>query len=133
MNEFYQNNMLTIWVVAFVVEVLLGLLAQFIAERKGHTKRWFWAGFFLSLIGVIWAAGLPDEKLRKKVRQLTDGNVTAAVQQPQYSPAATTDDGELIAVLSAAIAALGSRQGSQYILRAFRPVGAGSTAWSRPN
>ncbi len=129
MSEFYQNNTVTIWVIAFVAEVLLGLLAQGIAERKGHPKGWFWAGFFLSIIGVIWTTGLPDEKLRKQIKQM-GGSPSSTTFQPQ--PAAPpADDTELIAVLSAAIAAFGSQQGKQYILRSFRPVGAGSTAWSR--
>ncbi len=129
MIEFYQNNTITIWVVAFVAEVLLGLLAQGIAERKGHPKGWFWAGFFLSVIGVIWTAGLPDEKLRKQIKQMGGSRASATLlPQPVASPA---DDTELIAVLSAAISAFGAQRGKQYILHSFRPVGAGSTAWSR--
>lgn len=132
MNEFYQNNIIVVWVVAFAIEVVLGLLAQIIAERKGHSRRWFWAGFFFSLIGVIWAAGMPDEKLRKKVKQLGEGRTAAVASQLQAAAAAVAaDDTELIAVLSAAIAAIGSQQGRQYILRSFRPAGTGSTAWNR--
>ncbi len=129
MNEFIQNNAVILWVVAFVAEVLLGLLAQVIAERKGHPKGWFWAGFFLSVFGVIWAAGLPDEKLRKQIKQLSGSKPVASPAAVQPSP--VNEDNDLIAVLSAAIAAFGAQQGKQYVLRSFRPIGAGSTAWSR--
>ena len=132
MEEFYQNNVITIWAGALAIEIALGLLAQVIAERKGHSKRWFWAGFFFSLIGVIWTAGLPDEKLRRKIKQLGESRAAAGSPlQQAAAPAQLADDTELIAVLSAAIAAIGTQQGRQYILRSFRPAGAGSTAWSR--
>ena len=38
-----------------------GILAQVIADSKGHSGiRWFWIGFCLSIVGVLWAAKLPD-------------------------------------------------------------------------
>ena len=38
---------------------------------------------------------------------------------------------ELIAVIAAAVAMMAEQDGRKYVLRAFRPAGAASTAWSR--
>ncbi len=38
-----------------------GVLAQIIADSNGHPRvRWFWIGFFLSIVGVLWATKLRD-------------------------------------------------------------------------
>lgn len=133
MNDFYSHNIITIWVVAFVLEIAMGMLAQTIAEKKGHSKHWFWAGFLLSFIGVIWAAGLPDETLRQQFRRLSDRSESPGIAEstPRSASSIEENDGELAAVLSAAVAAMGDREGSRFILRSFRPAGEGSTAWSR--
>ena len=130
MNEFYQHNIITIWVVAFVFEIAMGLLSQTIADRKGYPKKWFWAGFLLSFIGVVWAAGLPDETLRSQFRKFgeTGGD---CVRHASATMAEWQDDGELIAVLSAAVAAMGEQQGKQFRMRSFRSAGESSTAWNR--
>lgn len=139
MNDFIQKNIITIWVAAFVFEVLMGILAQSIAEKKGHSKNWFWAGFFLSLVGVAWAAGLPDEIVRRHLN-IGSGNKNgdevpfggAIAADPIARPVGMNrDDGELAAVLSAAIAAMGEEEGRKFVMRSFRPVGEGSTAWNR--
>jgi hypothetical protein len=138
MNDFIQKNIITIWIAAFVFEILMGMLAQSIAEKKGHTKRWFWAGFFLSLVGVAWAAGLPDEIVRRHLnisaKQPERGEQPyGGTVQPGMQPSASreADDGELAAVLSAAVAAMGEEEGRKFVMRSFRPVGEGSTAWNR--
>jgi hypothetical protein len=136
MNEFITNNIITIWVVVFVFEILMGMLAQTIAEKKGHAKRWFWAGFFLSLIGVVWAAGLPDEALRQQLMHLHEthqGTVPECNTQTgtQVFAEADKDDTELLAVLSAAVAAMGEDEGRRFVLRSFRPAGEGMTTWAK--
>lgn len=138
MNDFFERNIITIWVAAIVFEVLMGMLAQSVAEKKGHPKRWFWAGFFLSVVGVAWAAGLPDEIVRRRL------NISSKVPESHEAPEAPTKhemtavpksreagDGELAAVLSAAVAALGEEEGRRFVMRSFRPMGEGSTAWNR--
>ena len=132
MNEFYQHNIITIWVVAFVFEIVMGLLSQTIAEKKGHSKSWFWAGFLLSFVGVVWAAGLPDEKLRRQLKSFGEpAGIGSVPTVPAAPPEGRQDDGELVAVLAAAVAAMGEQQGKQFRMRSFRPVGESSTAWNR--
>lgn len=131
MEEFFLNNAITIYIVLFVFEVLMGILAQSIAEKKGHSKSWFWAGLLLSFIGVIWVAGLPDEHLRKELRRLGQTYQTAPVPASAGGYAPAGDDAELAAVLAAAVAAMGEADGARYALRSFRPAGEGSTAWRR--
>lgn len=135
MNDFVSDNIITIIAVVFVFEVLTGMLAQRIAEKKGRSKRWFWAGFVLSAAGVVWAAWLPDETAERR----TDGDAgksdrpagsmvpTAQPQEEERS----RDGGELAAVLSAAVAAAGEAEGRKFVMRSFRPAGESSTAWNR--
>lgn len=50
-------------VVMFVQAAVCGVLAQIIADSKGQPRvRWFWIGFCLSVVGVIWAGNLADLK-----------------------------------------------------------------------
>jgi hypothetical protein len=132
MNEFISENIITIVAVVFVFEVLMGMLSQHIAEKKGHSKRWFWAGFLLSLAGAIWAAGLPDEALRRQLasRELKREETGAAVPAAGANAETCAGDGELAAVLAAAAAAMGGEEGKKFVMRSFRPS-KGSTAWGR--
>jgi hypothetical protein len=45
--------------------LLIGTLSQKLASKKGYGG-YFWTGFFLSILGLIYVAGLPvaDEKDR---------------------------------------------------------------------
>lgn len=136
MNDFFANNIITIWVAVFVFEVLMGMLAQTIAEKKGHARRWFWAGFFLSFIGVVWAAGLPDETIREELKRLrerhADATDTTAQGEAGMGASPMREKGpELAAVLAAAVAAMGEEEGKKFVMRSFRPAGEGSTAWNR--
>jgi hypothetical protein len=135
MNEFVSNNIITIIAVVLIFEVLSGMLAQRLAEKKGHSKRWFWAGFLLSLAGAVWAAGLPDEALRQR---LEEENAKRRKPAPTVAPTAhlaenkrVRDEKKLVAVLSAAVAAAGESEGKRFVMRSFRPAGEGSTAWNR--
>ncbi len=130
MEEFFRSNAVTIYIVLFVFEVLMGILAQSIAEKKGHSRSWFWAGLLLSFIGVIWSAGLPDEHLRKELKRL-GRQCQAPVPAPAGAYAPAGDDAELAAVIAAAVAAMGEEDGARYVLRSFRPLGEGSTAWRK--
>jgi hypothetical protein len=135
MNEFVSQNIITIVAAAIAFEVLMGMLAQASAERKGHSKRWFWAGFLLSIVGAIWVAGLPDELLRRQFMSRTERmeQPEAAAPQEYRKPEAMPNagDAELAAVLAAAVASMGEEEGRRFVMRAFRPAGEGSTAWNR--
>jgi hypothetical protein len=124
MNEFVSNNIITIIAAVFVFEVLMGMLAQHLAEMKGHSKRWFWAGFLLSLAGAVWAAGLPDEALRRQLAGAgTKREEQAAAAAPKQAPVHQInrkDEGELAAVLAAAVAAMGEKEGRRFVMRSFR-------------
>ena len=122
MNVFLQYPILI--VLAYILAgIVTGLWSQSIAQGRGYEPKWFAAGFFLSLLGVLIAAGLP-------LRQ------AAKVAQPVAAPApaapvAAPDNNELIAVLAAAVAMLGEQEGRTYVLKAFRPANVSSTAWAR--
>lgn len=130
MNDFVSSNIITIIAAAFVFEVLTGMLSQRLAEKKGHSKRWFWAGFLLSLIGAIWAAGLPDEALRRQLEGTSAQRKEAAAISTSGAEN-RMDEAELPAVISAAVAAMGEEEGRRFVMRSFRPAGEGSTAWNR--
>lgn len=136
MNDFMANNIITIVASIFAFEVLMGMLSQRLAEKKGHSKRWFWAGFLLSLAGAIMAAGLPDEALRREFMAAAAKPAEKPGNKPAAPPAGRApvrkpDDGEIAAVLSAAVASMGEQEGRRFVMRSFRPAGEGSTAWNR--
>jgi hypothetical protein len=43
------------------IGVLTGLVARTLAQKKGYDG-YFWTGFLLSTIGIIYVAGLPDKR-----------------------------------------------------------------------
>lgn len=131
MNEFIAHNIITVVIVFLVLEVLLGMLAQSIAEKKGHSKQWFWAGFVLSLIGVVWTVGLPDEHLRRQLLRLSETRDNVPVYESASAAPVQPDESELAAVIAAAVQAIGDEEGTRFVLRSFRPAGEGSTAWNR--
>ena len=45
-----------------VVTVIPGILASKLAKRKGYSGKYFFLGFFLSVIGLVFVAGLPAKK-----------------------------------------------------------------------
>lgn len=45
-----------------------GALACVIARKKGYSSAFFWAGFFLSIIGVIWALCLRKKSDRDMLK-----------------------------------------------------------------
>ncbi len=133
--DFFQDNLTLVLTVAFVLAVAQGMLAQALAEEKGHSKRWFWAGCLLPLVGVIWAAGLPDARLRAEVRELAQARresappQTAAVE-PARQEREYEDMGELAAAVTASLAAMGTDANMRPVLRSIRRAG-GPTAWAR--
>ena len=60
---------------AFFVFVFFGIITAFLSSKvasdKGHNATsWFVAGFLFGPLGLIAAAGLSDQKLRKYIRQI---------------------------------------------------------------
>ena len=49
-----------------VLAVFTGVLSRMIAEKKGY-EGYFWTGFLLSVVGLIYVAGLPlSEEMRER-------------------------------------------------------------------
>ena len=48
---------------ALIGLIIMGLITRHLAAKKGYTG-YFWTGFFLNVIGLIYVAGLPDERQR---------------------------------------------------------------------
>lgn len=44
-----------------ILSVPFGLLTRNLAQKKGYTG-YFWTGFLLLVIGLIYVAGLPDNR-----------------------------------------------------------------------
>ena len=42
-----------------IFAIIMGTLTRKLARHKGYT-RYFWTGFFLGVIGLIYVVGLPD-------------------------------------------------------------------------
>lgn len=50
---------LMIWLLIVVcAAVIMGLITHRLAGKKGYTG-YFWTGFFLNIVGLIYVAGLP--------------------------------------------------------------------------
>lgn len=135
--QFLLDNLTLVLTMAFVLCVAQGMLSQAMALEKGHSKRWFWAGCLLPLVGIVWVAGLPDARLRAEVRELAQRQgepgargVPGAVQPLAQARADGEDDtAALVAAVTASMAAMGN-PGVRQTVRSVRRVG-GPTAWSR--
>ena len=46
-------------VVWLVMAIVFGVLTRKLARHKGYTG-YFWTGFFLGLVGLVYVVGLPD-------------------------------------------------------------------------
>jgi hypothetical protein len=131
MLDFFADNAVIVVTGIFVCCVALGMLAQALAQEKGHGKQWFWAGCLLPLVGIIWAAGLPDVRLRDELRQLRQppaekAEGTAVAQRDQDQDR----DTEIAAAIAASFAVLQGSTGRRFLLRSFRRA-PGPTVWAR--
>lgn len=48
-------------IVVLLPAIICGILSKKLAARKGYTG-YFWTGFFLVMIGLVYVAGLPSVK-----------------------------------------------------------------------
>lgn len=73
LDAYYTVVMVTTVVVVLIVYALMGLItglmSRKLAKKKGY-RGYFWTGFLLSVLGLIYVAGLPEKK--KKRRQYDD-------------------------------------------------------------
>jgi len=42
--------------------VVFGFICRHLARQKGRESYWFWAGFFLWVIGLLWVGFLPRKE-----------------------------------------------------------------------
>ena len=47
------------WLLAAIIP---GILSAKLARKKGYSGKYFWLGFFLSIFGLVYVAGLPDSR-----------------------------------------------------------------------
>lgn len=91
-------------------------------------------GTVFVVLGVLWGILEISKRIfapRKKADTRPEPQAAAPVEQPAPAKAAEMEDGELIAVLTAAVAA--SLNTSTYRLRiqSYREVNAGTPVWNR--
>jgi hypothetical protein len=131
------DNLTLVLTVAFVLSVAQGMLSQALAVEKGHSKRWFWAGCLLPLVGIVWVAGLPDARLRAEVRELAQRPVPSVSASPRSADRSVSapvqadipDEAALVAAVTTSVVAMG-KPGTRPVVRSVRRA-AGPTAWSR--
>ena len=65
----YTVVMITAVVVVLIFYALMGLVTGLVsrklARKKGY-RGYFWTGFLLSVLGVIYVAGLPEKKKKRR-------------------------------------------------------------------
>lgn len=58
-----------VWLLALLFYMILfGVLCKKLAKKKGY-RGYFWTGFFLGFIGLIYVVGLP---VKKKIRAIEE-------------------------------------------------------------
>ena len=62
--------------------VIWGILTMKLAHRKGY-RGYFWTGFLLSFVGLVYVAGLPlsDEKRLTDMKKLVQLSIRAGLRQ----------------------------------------------------
>ena len=51
------------------LELLMGFISAIIASSKGYSRAWFWAGFFLDVIGIVIVLSLNDKERINDIEQ----------------------------------------------------------------
>lgn len=92
-------------------------------------------GTLILLVIVFWAFGAIMSAVGKKgktEKKAVKKAPAAPAAKPAVMPAAAQDDDELIAVISAAVAAIYDSDGRKYVVRNVRPVsrGGGRPVWA---
>lgn len=61
-----------IWLVVLIgLGIILGTLTKKLARKKGY-RGYFWTGFFLNWIGLIYVVGLPVKSKRRRYEEDED-------------------------------------------------------------
>ena len=75
--------------VALLIIYIGGDISARLADKKGYFgSKYFFLGFFLSILGIIYVAGLPesDEHLKRRISYLSEApKVAEVVEQPQIA------------------------------------------------
>lgn len=76
-----------------VLAIFTGVLSKMIAGKKGY-EGYFWTGFLLSVVGLIYVAGLPlseqmrEKELREMIEKLRGEGVVSDGKAPSDGSAA---------------------------------------------
>ena len=54
-----HGTMIALLVVYVIIGLVCGVISGSIAKAKGHTINYFFAGFFLGALGILWVGFLP--------------------------------------------------------------------------
>jgi uncharacterized membrane protein len=61
----YSDQIITAMAMAllpFIIGlIIMGIITRKLARKKGY-EGYFWTGFFLNIVGLIYVAGLPDNR-----------------------------------------------------------------------
>ena len=75
----------TILLTYIIIGVICGILSQKLHDNKGYPGG-FWIGFFLSIVGLIYSAGLPDlvsRRITLSSNQTTPASTYSAPNDPR--------------------------------------------------
>ncbi len=72
-----------------VMPIIMGILCRKLARHKGYTG-YFWMGFFLGMLALIYVCGLPDLNARKDMRAVlkrlaSTGDRLSALEDQQFT------------------------------------------------
>ena len=81
-NHFLLPALIGALVGLLLVAVLWGVLTMKLAHHKGY-RGYFWTGFFLSMVGLIYVVGLPlsDEKRLLDMKKQVQISIRAGLRQ----------------------------------------------------
>jgi hypothetical protein len=128
-------NMLVI-IILIASALLSAILSAVLAGKKGFSRGYFWLGLFLNVIGFIYVAGLPvKQKSAEPVRPVPSAAVQAVNAKPSVQNAQPAknagSDSELVAVLTAAVAAFMDTSADGLVVRSYRRLKPGKPSWNR--
>ena len=80
LGEILSKQIFFVILGAIISGIILGYLSSSLHSQKGYDGG-FWMGFFLGIVGLIYAAGLPDlnvisaiSRIKKQVLQISQNN-----------------------------------------------------------
>jgi len=122
---------------AVAAAVLFGILTGMLARKKGYTGQLFWLGLLLNIIGLIFVAGLPDKPktgisikpaAQESAKPVLKAESPATAPQPAKKQ---QSDAEVIAVITAAVAAFLGTSADGFVVRSYRRTKAAKPSWNQ--